>query len=153
MRRAKGRPAKSTQDRALPKYSIAVASDIAGVPQQQLRRMEDNGLIAPGRTKGKTRRYSDADLERVAEVTALTEQGVNAEGIRQILELRNDINNLQRENTDLRHRLVASREASLPSNESPIGKRTASSTKSRKARHGRQRTHNAGNPDEGNEQE
>lgn len=114
MRRAKrtaGTPAKSARDRTLPKYSIAVASDLSGVPQQQLRRMEDGGLIRPTRTEGNTRRYSDADLDRITEVTQLAEDGVNSAGIRQILALREDLAALREDVSSLRRELDALRQA------------------------------------------
>jgi MerR family transcriptional regulator, heat shock protein HspR len=100
-RRRTGR-ARSTQDRSLPKYSIAVASDLSGVPQQQLRRMEESGLLASNRTEGNTRRYSDDDLTQIAEVADLAEAGVNAVGIRYILALRTELAALRTENDELR---------------------------------------------------
>jgi len=102
----------SLGDRALPKYSIAVASDLTGAPQQQLRRMEESGLLTPGRTDGNTRRYSDEDVARIAEIGDLAESGVNAEGIRQILVLRDELavlreanERLRAENVEFRRRL------------------------------------------------
>lgn len=108
-RKAARSPSKSTRDRNLPKYSIAVASDLSGIPQQQLRRMEDGGLIAPTRTEGNTRRYSDADLERITEVTQLAEDGVNAAGIRHILVLRGEMDALREAINDLRREMDALR--------------------------------------------
>lgn len=99
-------PAKSTQDSSLPKYSIAVAADISGVPQQQLRRMEESGLLAPNRTEGNTRRYSDDDLTQIGEVADLAEAGVNTAGIRLILALRSELATLHAENESLRRRLA-----------------------------------------------
>lgn len=106
MPRKRARSAKSTQDSSLPKYSIAVAADLSGVPQQQLRRMEDSGLLTPNRTEGNTRRYSDDDITHIAEVTELAEAGVNAVGIRHILTLRAELATLRAENDDLRRRLA-----------------------------------------------
>ncbi len=85
-----------------PKYSIAVASDLSGVPQQQLRRMEEGGLITPMRTEGNTRRYSDADLSEIAEILSLTERGINMEGIRSIRALQEELAVLRAENAALR---------------------------------------------------
>lgn len=102
--------AKSTQDRSLPKYSIAVASDLSGVPQQQLRRMEESGLLAPNRTEGNTRRYSDDDLTQIAEVADLAEAGVNAIGIRYILALRAELAALHTENDELSNQLSRDRD-------------------------------------------
>jgi MerR family transcriptional regulator, heat shock protein HspR len=101
------RISKSRQDTALPKYSIAIASDLSGVPQQQLRRMEESGLLTPLRTSGNSRRYSDDDLTHIEEVAELAEAGVNMEGIRQILALQVQIAALQAENAALRQQLGA----------------------------------------------
>lgn len=93
-------------DPSVPKYSIAVAADLSGVPQQQLRRMEEEGLVAPERTPGNTRRYSDSDLMRIAAAAELAEQGVNAAGIRAVIEQQAIIQALQRENERLRQQLA-----------------------------------------------
>jgi MerR family transcriptional regulator/heat shock protein HspR len=97
---------KSLRDTALPKYSIAVASDLSGVPQQQLRRMEEGGLVSPLRTSGNTRRYSDDDLTHIEEVAELAEAGVNMEGIRRILALQEQITALRAENAALQQQLA-----------------------------------------------
>jgi MerR family transcriptional regulator, heat shock protein HspR len=94
----------------LPKYSIAVASEISGVSQQQLRRMEDSGLIEPQRTSGNTRRYSDGDLTQIAAVEDLASEGINAAGIRYILALLLEMDRLRSENESLRQQLASLRQ-------------------------------------------
>lgn len=96
---------------SVPKYSIAVASDLSGVPQQQLRRMEESGLITPQRTDGKTRRYSDDDMTRIAEVGDLANEGINAAGILYIRKLREQMDALRAENEALRQQLAAMQDA------------------------------------------
>ncbi|TDQ55251.1 MerR family transcriptional regulator [Actinorugispora endophytica] len=80
-------------DRAL--YTISVAAQLAGVSPRTLRSYENLGLLAPTRTSGGTRLYSDNDIVRSRRVTALVDQGVNLAGVRRILDL-------QDENTRLR---------------------------------------------------
>jgi MerR family transcriptional regulator, heat shock protein HspR len=106
-RRARGR--KADGDNSFPKYSIAVAADLSGVAQQQLRRMEESGLVMPSRTQGNTRRYSDADLDQIATVAELSEAGINAAGIRAILALRAELATLAVENARLRGEIEAQR--------------------------------------------
>ncbi|MGV9662926.1 MerR family transcriptional regulator [Nocardia niigatensis] len=68
-------------------YAISVAAELAGVGVQTLRLYEQHGLINPTRSAGGTRRYSGADLARLARITALTGQGINLAGIARILDL------------------------------------------------------------------
>lgn len=100
-------------DPDLPKYSISVAADISGVPQQQLRRMEDNGLLAPQRSQGNTRRYSDNDLRQIAAIFELADDGINTAGVRLVLELRAEVAALRAEVELLRQQLTALRDASM----------------------------------------
>jgi len=90
-------PRRSVSDRTLSKYSIAFVADVSGVPQQQLRRMEEMGLLSPLRTDGNSRRYSDDDLARIADVAELAAEGINAAGIRHILLLRSELEALRAE--------------------------------------------------------
>ncbi len=71
-------------------YIISVAAELAGVHPQTLRIYERKGLIEPYRTPGGTRRYSNEDLERLSLIQELTNAGVNLEGVRRILGLREE---------------------------------------------------------------
>jgi MerR family transcriptional regulator, heat shock protein HspR len=71
-------------------YIISVAAELVGMHPQTLRIYERRGLIEPYRTPGGTRRYSEADLERLAAIQELTDAGVSLEGVRRILKLRQD---------------------------------------------------------------
>ena len=68
-------------------YVMSVAAELAGLHPQTLRLYERRGLVDPSRTEGGNRRYSDADLEQLRRVVALTSEGVNIEGVRRIIEL------------------------------------------------------------------
>ena len=81
-----------------PLYGIAVTAELLGVPEATLRLFESKGLLTPSRTKGGTRRYSDDDLTRLRRITRLRDEGVNLEGIRRVLDL-------QDENQELRDEL------------------------------------------------
>ena len=67
------------------RYVISVAAELSGMHPQTLRIYERRGLIEPYRTPGGTRRYSEADIERLALIQDLTGAGVNLEGVRRIL--------------------------------------------------------------------
>ncbi|HSF84497.1 MAG TPA: helix-turn-helix transcriptional regulator [Acidimicrobiia bacterium] len=91
-------------------YIISVAAELAGVHPQTLRIYERKGLIEPYRTPGGTRRYSDEDLERLSLIQQLTAAGVNLEGVRRILGLREE-NKRLRSQVDRLRRLLGEAEA------------------------------------------
>lgn len=93
------------QERAEAVYVISVAASLAGVHPQTLRIYERKGLLEPYRTPGGTRRYSQADLDRLRLITDLTAQGVNLEGVRRILELRDEVRRLEERMERLRDEL------------------------------------------------
>lgn len=68
-------------------YVMSVAANLAGLHPQTLRLYERRGLVEPSRTDGGSRRYSDDDLDLLRRIVALTDEGVNIEGVRRILEL------------------------------------------------------------------
>ena len=53
------------KDPRMGAYMIGVVSTRYGVHPQTLRLYEREGLLCPSRTEGKTRLYSDEDLERL----------------------------------------------------------------------------------------
>ena len=83
-------------------YSISVAAELSGIPVQSLRLYEQRGLLAPARTAGGTRRYSDDDLVRLQRIAELLSDGVNVAGIGQILHLEDRNTQLETHNTELR---------------------------------------------------
>ncbi len=71
-------------------YAISVAAELTGAGVQNLRVYERRGLVSPSRTEGRTRRYSEDDLDRVRHVLALLDDGLNLAGIALVLELEAD---------------------------------------------------------------
>jgi MerR family transcriptional regulator/heat shock protein HspR len=82
-------------------YGISVASELSGIDPQTLRLYERRGLLAPARTDGGTRRYSDDDLDRLARISDLVAQGINIAGIAQILHLEHRNSALESDNSEL----------------------------------------------------
>ncbi|WP_251198255.1 heat shock protein transcriptional repressor HspR [Anaerotardibacter muris] len=74
-------------DRNRPLYMIGVAAELAGVHPQTLRIYEQKGLVNPQRTRGNTRMYSQADIERLQLINELTSEGINLAGVIRILDL------------------------------------------------------------------
>ena len=76
-------------ERAL--YIISVAAELAGVHPQTLRIYERKGLIEPARTSGRSRRYSDRDIELLRRIQELTNEGVALAGVQRILALEDEL--------------------------------------------------------------
>jgi MerR family transcriptional regulator/heat shock protein HspR len=71
-----------------PVYVISVAAQLSGLHPQTLRAYDRLGLVSPGRSAGRGRRYSLRDILILREVQRLSqEEGVNLSGIKRILEL------------------------------------------------------------------
>ncbi len=92
------------EDRAV--YIISVAAELAGVHPQTLRIYERKGLVAPKRTSGNTRRYSDRDIALLRQIQDLTQEGgINLAGVKMIIELQAKLDALRAETDELQERL------------------------------------------------
>lgn len=97
------------QERAV--FVISVAAELAGMHPQTLRIYERKGLIDPYRTPGGTRRYSQDDIDRLALIQELTEQGLNLAGVQKVMGLQHRISKLEGKVEALREELDRTREA------------------------------------------
>jgi DNA-binding transcriptional MerR regulator len=84
-------------------YAISVAAELTGSGVQSLRLYERIGLVEPARTPGGTRRYSDADIERVERIVELLGDGINLAGIGRVLELEAENAQLRAQLADVDH--------------------------------------------------
>jgi len=92
------------QDRAV--YIISVAAELAGVHPQTLRIYERKGLLSPKRTSGNTRRYSERDIARLQVIQQLTQgMGINLAGVKMIMELETQLEDLRRRAVELESEL------------------------------------------------
>ena len=83
-------------------YVISVAAELAGMHPQTLRIYERRGLVQPARTQGGNRRYSDTDIDCLRRISQLAAEGMNLEGIRRVMQLEAEVEQLRDENTELR---------------------------------------------------
>jgi len=74
-----------------PVYVISVAAQLSGMHPQTLRSYDRLGLVSPGRSAGRSRRYSLRDVLLLREVQRLSQEGVNLEGIKRILALESEL--------------------------------------------------------------
>lgn len=79
-----------------PLFVISVAARLVEMHPQTLRKYEREGLIAPSRTSGNLRLYSDQDIERLRQVKYLVEErGLNLAGVQLALELTRELQKLR----------------------------------------------------------
>jgi MerR family transcriptional regulator/heat shock protein HspR len=79
-------------------YTISAVADHYGIHQQTLRLYEREGLLKPSRSEGNMRLYTEADLERLELILGLTRDlGVNLAGVEVILNMREKMEQMQRE--------------------------------------------------------
>jgi len=77
---------------------ISAVADQYQIHPQTLRLYEREGLLAPSRSEGNTRLYTDNDLERLEVILKLTrELGVNLAGVEIILNMREKMAGMQRQ--------------------------------------------------------
>ena len=89
-----------------PVFVISVAATLAGMHPQTLRQYDRMGLVSPGRTAGRGRRYSAHDINVLHEVQRLSQDvGINLAGIKRILQLQNRVNTLHTRLTELHNEL------------------------------------------------
>jgi MerR family transcriptional regulator/heat shock protein HspR len=102
-----------------PVFVISVAAELSGMHPQTLRQYDRLGLVTPGRSSGRGRRYSPRDVALLREVAQLSGEGLGLEGIRRVLALQQEVQALREEVDRLRAELdsaeetAAAREAAL----------------------------------------
>jgi MerR family transcriptional regulator/heat shock protein HspR len=93
-----------------PIFVISVAAELAEMHPQTLRQYDRMGIVSPSRAPGKSRRYSQRDVNMLREVQRLSQEGVSLEGIKRILQLENQVAALQRRVSELTEELVRRRQ-------------------------------------------
>ncbi|HJZ27102.1 MAG TPA: helix-turn-helix transcriptional regulator [Streptosporangiaceae bacterium] len=103
------------QSDEMPVYVISVAAELSGMHPQTLREYERRGLVSPGRSAGRGRRYSMRDILALREIQRLSqEEGVNLSGIKLILDQLRELDQARRLVAEL-HAEVAQLRAELES--------------------------------------
>jgi MerR family transcriptional regulator/heat shock protein HspR len=102
-----------------PVYLISVVAELMNIHPQTLRQYEREGLLKPSRTQGRMRLYSQRDIDKLKVILTLArDMGVNLAGIDIILQLKDQIQELQREIETLK-----ANEGMVPKNRSVIVKK------------------------------
>jgi MerR family transcriptional regulator/heat shock protein HspR len=93
---ASSRRSKGAPERDQGVYMISVAAELAGMHPQTLRIYEARGLITPKRSAGKTRLYSQEDVDRLRRIQELTsEMGMNLAGVEKVFELEEELEKMR----------------------------------------------------------
>ncbi|CAM2786894.1 MerR family transcriptional regulator [Paenibacillus sediminis] len=66
-------------------FPIGIVMKLTDLSARQIRYYEQHQLIVPARTSGNQRLFSFNDVERLLEIKALIEKGVNIAGIKQVM--------------------------------------------------------------------
>jgi MerR family transcriptional regulator, heat shock protein HspR len=99
-------------DHDAPVFVISVAAQLAGMHPQTLRTYDRIGLVQPRRTPKRGRRYSARDITKLRLVQRLSQdEGINLEGIRRILAMQDEIDDLHNRLQELGRLLAAVRAA------------------------------------------
>lgn len=102
-------------DEEQPCYVISVAARMVGMHAQSLRNYERMGLIQPGRSQGRVRLYSHADIERLRNIQRMVQDlGVNLAGVEVIMNMRERMKRMEYEMDRLREELQEYRNRTLP---------------------------------------
>ena len=102
------------RDKHRPVYMIGIAAELTGMHPQTLRIYERKSLVEPQRTQGNTRLYSEADIDRLRLIQALTqEEGINLAGVVRIIELEDERERLKAEIEAVREEMRAMKRAAI----------------------------------------
>lgn len=83
-------------------FSISAVAKMFSIHQQTIRLYEKEGFIAPKRSEGGTRLFSEEDLDKLEEIIHLTHTvGINLAGVEMILKLQKKITKLQGQMNEL----------------------------------------------------
>jgi MerR family transcriptional regulator, heat shock protein HspR len=101
---------------------ISVAAELAGVHPQTLRIYERKELVAPQRSQGNTRLYSQADVDRLQLIQQLTAEGINLAGVVRIIELQRELDRTREALTHAHSRMVRAEAAARAAGERARGR-------------------------------
>jgi MerR family transcriptional regulator, heat shock protein HspR len=96
-----------------PVYMISIVAKILDIHPQTLRQYERENLIAPSRSDGRIRLYSQRDIEKIKTILRLTrEVGVNLAGVDVVMRLKTKMEMMEQEMMELRAEISRMRNSS-----------------------------------------
>ena|SRR5258708_7918389 len=125
----------------MPVYVISVAAQLSDMHPQTLRAYDRLGLVSPGRSQGRGRRYSMRDILALREIQRLSREGVNLSGIKMLLDQHRELEQARRLVAEL-HAEVAQLRVELESTRAVAARlaelRRSGSSDTRSGREGRE---------------
>jgi DNA-binding transcriptional MerR regulator len=91
-------------DEHYPAYTMGRAAAMLGTTAGFLRSLDEAKLIEPQRSEGGHRRYSRYQLRLASRVRELVDRGTGLDAACRIVTLEDQLHEVRRENTELRHR-------------------------------------------------
>ncbi|MFG6115025.1 MerR family transcriptional regulator, glutamine synthetase repressor [Thalassobacillus cyri] len=73
--------------RSMPLFPISIVKSLTDLSARQIRYYEEHDLVHPARSEGNRRLFSFNDVDRLLEIKALIEKGINLAGIKQVLSM------------------------------------------------------------------
>jgi MerR family transcriptional regulator, glutamine synthetase repressor len=77
--------------RSMPLFPIGIVMKLTELTARQIRYYEQHELIKPARTDGNQRLFSFNDVDRLLEIKSLLDQKVNISGIKQIIQMKQQV--------------------------------------------------------------
>lgn len=93
------------EDQHAPLYSVGQVAEILGVQPAFVRRLDTEHVVSPGRSAGGQRRYSRHEIGQVQAVSVMANEGMTLAGIRRILVLEAELEQLRAQVIDLQTQL------------------------------------------------
>lgn len=88
--------------RNMPLFPIGIVTKLTELTPRQIRYYEQHGLISPARTEGRQRLFSFNDVDRLLQIKALMEKGVNLAGVKEMLKKSQEVLEAKREAAEAR---------------------------------------------------
>lgn len=109
-----------------PVYMISIVAKILDIHPQTLRQYERENLIATSRSDGRIRLYSQRDIEKIKTILRLTrELGVNLAGVDVVMRLKDKMEMMEHELSELRLEVARVRNSTgVPPEKSLVTKRS-----------------------------
>jgi len=92
-----------------PMFTVGQVAGMLGVQPAFVRRLDTERVVQPARSDGNQRRYSQAEVALVQQVSQMADEGIGLSGIRRILELQAEVGRLQQALAEARSRGPAGR--------------------------------------------